>query len=299
MRIEYKDIKKNNWFLITWDLSNKCNYRCTYCPGMFHDGSSGWPDINEVKGFVKKINELLPEKNICFRISGGEPTYWKHFIDFARCVKSYGNSFSYLTNGSRDITYFKTINQLTDGMILSYHPEYSKKEHFIGISKVIDCPIAVNLMIVPEKFDEIISLAEYLYLNSNMAIWPKVILDKINMTNNVALYSEEQRLKIKNWKYFRKLDDTNIHRGPILLDGIEVSANDLILQSINKYNGWTCWSGIDQINISFEGNIYRADCQVGGIIGTIKDFKLPSTPQICNKESCTCLSDIYLRKNYE
>jgi uncharacterized radical SAM superfamily Fe-S cluster-containing enzyme len=146
MKIEYKDSKKNNWFLITWDLSNKCNYRCNYCPSMFHDGSLGWPKIEEVEKFVKKINELLPEKDICFRISGGEPTYWKNFIDFAKCVKSYDNSFSYLTNGSRDITYFKTMNQLTDGMILSYHPEYSKKEHFIEISKVMDCPIAVNLM---------------------------------------------------------------------------------------------------------------------------------------------------------
>ena len=296
MKIEYKDSKKNNWFLITWDLSNKCNYRCNYCPSMFHDGSLGWPKIEEVEKFVKKINELLPEKDICFRISGGEPTYWKNFIDFAKCVKSYDNSFSYLTNGSRDITYFKTMNQLTDGMILSYHPEYSKKEHFIEISKVMDCPIAVNLMISPDNFDELISLADYLYNNSNMAIWPKVILDKINMTNNIASYSKEQKLKIKNWPYFRKLNDNKIHRGSILLDGTEISANDLILQGINKYNGWVCWSGIDQINISFERNIYRADCQVGGVIGTITDFKLPNITQICTKESCNCLSDIYIKK---
>jgi hypothetical protein len=74
------------------------------------------------------------------------------------------------------------------------------------------------------------------------------------------------------------------------------SANDLILQGINKYNGWVCWSGIDQINISFERNIYRADCQVGGVIGTITDFKLPNITQICTKESCNCLSDIYIKK---
>jgi len=296
MKIEYKDSRKNNWFLITWDLSNKCNYRCNYCPSMFHNGSSGWPDIDEVKAFVKKINKLLPEKDICFRISGGEPTYWKHFIEFAECVKSYGNSFSYLTNGSRDTTYFKTINRLTDGVILSYHPEYANKDHFIEISKIIDCPIAVNLMMIPENFNELLSLADYLYVNSKMAIWPKLILDKINMTNNIAFYSKEQTLKIKNWPYFRKLNDDKIHRGSILLDSNEVSANDLILQGINKYNGWDCWAGLDQINISFEGNIYKADCQVGGIIGTIRDFTLPNIPQVCNKESCNCLSDIYLKR---
>jgi len=296
MEIKYKNSDKENWFLITWDISNKCNYRCSYCSSMFHDGSSGWPDVNEVKAFVKKINELLPEKDICFRISGGEPTYWKHFIDFAECVKLYGNSFSYLTNGSRDITYFKTINQLTDGVILSYHPEYANKDHFIEISKVMDCPVAVNLMIDPDRFDEMVSLADYLYNNSSMAIWPKLILDKTLMTNRLVSYSIEQKEQIKKWPYFRKLDDIKIHRGSILLDSTEISANDLILQGINKYNGWMCWSGIDQINISFEGNIYKADCQVGGIIGTIRDFMLPSAPQLCNKESCNCLSDIYLRK---
>ena len=296
MEIKYKNSDKENWFLITWDISNKCNYRCSYCSSMFHDGSSGWPDVNEVKAFVKKINELLPEKDICFRISGGEPTYWKHFIDFADYVKLYGNSFSYLTNGSRDITYFKTINQLTDGVILSYHPEYANKDHFIEISKVMDCPIAVNLMIDPDRFDEMVSLADYLYNNSSMAIWPKLILDKNLMTNRLVSYSIEQKEQIKKWPYFRKLDDIKIHRGSILLDSTEISANDLILQGINKYNGWMCWSGIDQINISFEGNIYKADCQVGGIIGTIRDFMLPPAPQLCNKESCNCLSDIYLRK---
>ena len=103
MKIEYVDKQKENWFLITWDLSNKCNYRCSYCPSMFNDGSSGWPELETVQDFVKNINNQLSYKDICFRISGGEPTYWKHFIDFAKVVKSHNNSFSFLSNGSRDV----------------------------------------------------------------------------------------------------------------------------------------------------------------------------------------------------
>ena len=296
MKLEYATPGKENWFLITWDLGNKCNYRCSYCPSMFNDGSTGWPGWSDVKNFVKKINDQLPSKEICFRISGGEPTYWKHFLDFAETAKSYGNSFSFLTNGSRDINYFKAISPLTDGLILSYHPEYADKDHFVEISKVMDCPVAVNLMINPDNFNEMLEVAEYLYSNSTMAIWPKVILDKQTMSNNVAKYTDDQKEKISKWPYFRKLNDTKIHRGELLLDGRIVTANDLILQGLNKHNGWTCWSGIDQINISFTGDIYRADCQVGGSIGNIHNFELPSSPQTCNKTSCNCLSDIYLRK---
>ena len=297
MKLEYKDPNKKDWFLITWDLSNKCNYRCSYCPSQFNDGSSGWPNWTDVKNFIKTINEQLPSKNICFRISGGEPTYWKHFLEFAECANTYGNSFSFLSNGSRDLIYFNLVNPWTDGIILSYHPEYASKEHFVEISKAMSCPIAVNLMLTPDNFSEMLTVADYLYHNSNMAIWPKIVLDKVSMSNDVAPYNTEQREIIKNWTYFRKLNDTKIHRGELLLNEQVVTANDLILQNLNKHIGWTCWSGLDQINISFEGDIYRADCQVGGSIGNIRNFTLPSKPQICTKKSCNCLSDIYIRKH--
>lgn len=297
MKLEYKDINKKNWFLVTWDLGNKCNYRCSYCPSAFNDGSSGWPKWEDVKNFVKEINQLLPYKDICFRISGGEPTYWKHFLDFAKLVKSYGNNFSFLSNGSRDITYFKSINQFTDGLILSYHPEYADESHFINIAREMLCPVAVNLMISPENFNEMISVAKNLHDNSLMAIWPKVILDKQTMSNKIADYTPNQTEFIKSWPFFKKLNDSKIHRGDMLLDDELVTANDLLLQGLNKHNGWTCYAGLDQINISFTGEIYRADCQVGGTIGTIQDFILPVSTVVCNKEYCNCLSDIYLRKS--
>ena len=300
MRIEYKDSKKNNWFLITWDLSNKCNYRCNYCPSMFHDGSSGWPDIVKVKEFIKKINKLLPNKDICFRISGGEPTYWKHFLEFAKGVKEYNNSFTFLTNASRDILYFKEINPFVDGLILSYHLQYSNIDNFCKIIDIMECPVAINLMMIPTEFDQLLNIAERLY-NNGAAVWPKILLDKTSdidiITNNTIEYSLEQKQIIQEWKYFRKIDDSKIHRGKLLLDDVEITANDLILSGKNSHKGWQCWAGLDMINIDFWGNIYRANCEQGGNLGNIENFKLPIDTLICNKELCACLSDIYLRKS--
>lgn len=299
MKLEYRDPKKENWFLVTWDLGNKCNYRCSYCPSMFNDGSTGWPAWTDVDKFVKRINEEVPFKDICFRISGGEPTYWKHFIDFAKCAKSHNNSFSFLSNGSRPIEYFHSIAPYTDGLILSYHPEYASEAHFVAISKVMTCPVAVNLMMSPDNFNEMLEIAEYLYNNSTMAIWPKLILDKQTMSNEVAPYTAEQKEQIKNWPYFRKLDDSKIHRGELLLDNNPVTANDLILQGLNKHRGWTCYAGIDMVNIDFTGNIFRANCEQGLTLGTISNFSLPKAPITCDKNECNCLSDIYLRKHNE
>lgn len=299
MKIEYANANKQNWFLVTWDLGNKCNYRCSYCPSMFNDGSAGWPAWTDVRNFIKQLNTQVLGKEVCFRISGGEPTYWKHFIDMASEVKSYGNTFTFLSNGSRDLNYFRAIEAFTDGLILSYHPEYANKDHFVEISKVMTCPIVVNLMLTPSNFEDMLEVADYLYANSNMAVWPKVVLDKQSMSNDIAPYTTAQRNKINNWPYFRKLDDSKIHRGEILLDGVNVSANDLLLNGLNKHKGWNCYSGVDQINVGFTGEVYRADCQVGGVIGTIQDVVLPTTPQRCDKDSCNCLSDIYLRKTNE
>ena len=295
--ISYKDPSRENWFLVSWTLSNKCNYRCTYCPDNVHNGTTGHPRWPTVERFIKNFS--MPGKEICYRISGGEPTYWKHFIDMGRVIKEQGHTFSFLTNGSQTVDYFKTINQFTDGMILSYHREYANLPHLIDVINSMSCPVAVNLMLLPDKFDELVDVAKTLHDNTYCAVWPKLILDKTNsefITNKVYNYSDDQKELIDNWPYFRKLDDAKLHRGELLLDGVEISANDLILKDLNHHKGWLCYGGIDMINIDMWGNIYRSDCQNGGPLGNIERFGLPTIPIICERNTCSCLSDIYLRK---
>jgi len=297
LKLEYVDTAKENWFLVSWTLSNKCNYRCEYCPDILHNGSTGQPKWETVKNFVEK---LKVNKTICYRLSGGEPTYWKHFIDLAKLVKEQGHYFSFVTNGSQRVDYYKKVSKYTDGFIISYHPQYADVEHFIDIANNVDCPVAVHLMLVPDKFDELQSIAEKLYNGStNITIEPKVIVDKTSgdfVTNKVTEYSPEQKDVIANWKYSRELDFTNLHRGELLFNGEEIAGHEIILQKKNSYVGWKCWAGIHGVNIDMWGNLYRADCQYGGALGNLERYKLPSQPITCGKSICSCLSDIYLKK---
>jgi organic radical activating enzyme len=296
--ITYADPDKENWFLVSWTLSNKCNYKCSYCPSNLHSGTTGQPQWSTVERFVK--NFAVPDKHLCYRISGGEPTYWKHFIDLARLVKEQGHTFSFMTNGSQTVDYYKEISQYADGIIISYHPEYADLDHIIEVCNSVDSIVAINLMLVPEEFDRQLEVAEYLYNGADKAaIWPKVILDKSdpdNITNTPADYTLEQLDIIKNWKYFRKLDDSVLHRGDILLDGLATDANELILKGLNRHRGWNCYGGLDMINIDMWGNLYRSDCKNGGALGNIERYGLPVIPIRCDMDSCNCLSDIYLRK---
>jgi hypothetical protein len=77
----------------------------------------------------------------------------------------------------------------------------------------------------------------------------------------------------------------------------ESNVNDLLANETNKFKGWLCWAGVQNITIDNEGNVWRAICRVGGKLGTIyDDFKVPTDPIICTKESCTCAADIQLSK---
>ena len=296
MKLEYADKSMENWFLVSWTLSNKCNYRCEYCPDILHDGSTGQPKWETVKHFVEN---LKVDKDVCFRMSGGEPTYWKHFYDMAKLVKSCGHNFTYVTNASQSVEYFKSINEYTDGVFLSYHSAYADAQHFIDVCQVLDCPKVVAVMLLPEHFDEMYNIAERIHNETDAMVEPKIIVDKVNdeyPTNKVYEYSQEQKEKIKQWPFTRMLNYKGIHRGALMYDEQYIDANKLILEGKNKFSGWKCWAGMDGINIDMWGNMYRADCQFGGAIGNLERYKLPTNPIVCQKMICSCLSDIYIRK---
>ena len=301
MKLTYKDPAKNNWFLVSWTLSNKCNYRCEYCPDILHNGSTGQPQWSTVKRFVQNFN--LKDKKICYRLSGGEPTYWKHFIDLAELVKEEGHKFTFISNGSQSPEYFKKIAPYTDGMMLSYHKAYANPEHFIKIINESKIETVINMMLLPSDFEEIFALAEKIYSSTARAsIVPKVIVDKTsseNITNEVMIYTEAQKQLIKDWPFSRKVNDEELHRGAMMLNDEVVNANDLILQDKNKFSGWNCWAGLHGVNIDMWGNMYRADCQFGGAIGNLERYKLPKEKILCGKERCSCLSDIFIRKELQ
>lgn len=297
MKLTYRDPKKEDWFLVSWSLSNKCNYRCSYCPDILHNGSTGHAEWKTVSNFVKNFTQ--PGKTICYRLSGGEPTYWKHFIDLAKLVKEQSHVFSFLTNGSQTIDYYKEISKYTDGMIISYHEEYADLDHIVEISKNVDCPVFINLMLLPDKFESLYTVAKTLFeQGKDINVWPKVIVDKTDavVTNQIVNYTEEQKEMIKDWPFFRKVNDDLLHRGELLLDDNPITANDLIIKNLNEHKGWRCWAGLHMINIDIWGDIYRADCQQGGAIGNLTQYAMPDSPLICGAKKCACLSDIYLRK---
>lgn len=77
----------------------------------------------------------------------------------------------------------------------------------------------------------------------------------------------------------------------------ESNVNHLLAAETNKFKGWLCWAGLQNITIDNDGIVWRAICKVGGKLGDIhKGFVVPTEPIICTKESCNCAADIQLSK---
>lgn len=80
-------------------------------------------------------------------------------------------------------------------------------------------------------------------------------------------------------------------------DSEESNVNNLLASETNKFKGWMCWAGIQNLTIDNDGIVWRAICKVGGKLGDIYNgFTVPTEPIICTKDSCNCAADIQLSK---
>lgn len=75
--------------------------------------------------------------------------------------------------------------------------------------------------------------------------------------------------------------------------------NELLLNLTNRFKGWKCYLG-NQVIIDFNGDIYRSNCQIEGPVGNMhtitKDYKIPQTVYMCNKEYCNDYCDLQISK---
>src|SRR5208282_2499856 len=79
-------------------LTNKCNYRCSYCYATSGVQAHPMLPLELLKSVVDDAMSLAPHINC--EMSGGEPLLYPSVFDLAQYVKSKGNSIYLLTNGS-------------------------------------------------------------------------------------------------------------------------------------------------------------------------------------------------------
>ena len=294
--------------VVNWCMLNICNYKCSYCPPYLHSGTTGWPDLDETIAFCSNVIDHNDGKNIYFEFTGGEVTYWKEFPQLTDYLKTFDDVYvGVISNGSNKLDWWDQMKDKLDHACLSFQPEFAKREHYIKLTKLINGHMRthVNLMMHPDHFDLCISVVEELVKdvpNVSIALQPLLV----DFKDELYKYTDEQ-MKIIDDQFelfgsrVRWTKDWPIFRGAMKLVGGEKqmtsSAHRFISEGVNRWKGWRCYAGVEQIVIDTDGRIWRGWCLEGGSLGFIENYiKLPEEPIICSRDYCHCNFDIMCTK---
>lgn len=307
-RLEHKNEAAKTTVVVNWCMTDVCNYNCSYCIPYLHKGNKGQPDYEVVMNFCKKVIEAYSPNKICFEFTGGEITTWKEFKRLIKELKGYPNiAIGIISNGSKNIDYWKTVTQYLDHVCLSYQPEMANKDHYLNVVKLLSQEVRthVNIMMHPLYFDDGLYIAETISKNIenvSMALQPLLV----DFKDELYEYTDDE-LKILDQQhelYGAKVKWTKewpVYRGAMNMvydnKTIATSPQRFISHEENKWKGWKCYAGVEQIVVDLDGRIWRGWCKEGGSLGNINgEVNLNPDPIICNKEFCHCNFDIMCTK---
>jgi organic radical activating enzyme len=306
-KLEHEHEFAKNTVVINWCLLNKCNYKCSYCPDYLHNGSSGRPDYDEVTEFCTNVIDHYQGKNIYFEFTGGEVTYWKDLPMLVEFLKTHEDVYvGVISNGSQKLSWWDKMKRELDHACLSFQPEFSNREHYIKLARLISGHMRthVNLMMHPDHFIECISVVDELVetvRNISVALQPLSVdfKDELYKYTPSQLDIIDKQFELYGSKV--KWDkDWPIFRGSMKVIGereMTSSSHRFISEGVNRWKGWRCYIGVEQIVVDTDGRIWRGWCMEGGCLGYIKNYvKLPEDPIICGRDYCHCNFDIMCTK---
>ncbi len=122
---------------ITWDLSRRCNYACSYChpsvSNQFDSHHSARTLIEAIDRLNERFCKGIPTKWV---ITGGEPTVNPGFMEAVDRINGHGHLIHVQSNGSRGPAYLRElINKACVG--LSCHLEAGATDRFIESCRAI------------------------------------------------------------------------------------------------------------------------------------------------------------------
>lgn len=297
---------------INWALMNICNYSCRYCHSDLNSGSIKPPSYEVVLKFIEKImassnnHGLIPY----FEFGGGEVTLFRMFGQFVEKIYGNGGRVNIVSNGSKNISWWQDNAKYLSGVSLSFHINDIKSEsHFIEVSKVLEGSATtrfhVNIMMVPERFDDCLAFANKLKQEVRCSIALQPLFEGFGhggITKKYS-YSFEQEQIMKDFRgrsELKTLPPSMAELEVKYADGTtkNLSTFDLIANDQTNFVGWDCYAGIDSLVITFSGDIYRSWCMQDGPIGSIYDenIKLPTQPTKCRTKICQCGVDLSAKK---
>ena len=304
---------------ITWQVSDFCNFKCSYCnPG-------NWAGLNPKKNTPEDFQKIIDnfDKIITayedrgyhgykFFFSGGEPTVWPHLLPLIKWLKIRADDphIAINTNLSTSTAWWKTNYHLFHDIVASYHIDFANTPRYIDNLVFLQDKVnylCCRMMMQENRFDEVIVFGEKLktILQNYNVEWVPLFSD-IGTHVGPWNYSEPRMHDFFKTHTFES--QTKLPKPPgskwhtaskeVYASGFEqpLNGNRLVAERRNFFSGWKCYVD-ESLFINSQGNISAASCgqgpALGNIYGTVTTISNAIT---CKKEQCTCGTDILITK---
>lgn len=309
---------KNKKFVnFTWQVSDVCNYKCSYCnPGNYGAKHKNTDTEQYIKVLDKLIENFKAEdyQHFKFFFSGGEPTIWPPFLDICKYLREKvpNATIAVNTNLSRSNEWWRKNHIYFDDIVASFHIEGCNQDNYLQNVEFLQYKVnylACRILMHDERFQEVVDFSEKLKSTlKNCVIEYAALFEELKPHSGMHYYEDEwKREFIKNNSYFHKrevdfsyLNNSNqAYCFEVYNDGSHggVNATRVISSGQNNFKDWKCWIN-DSIFINPAGEIQLASCRMARKIGNIHsdDISLLSEPVKCAVQSCGCGTDINIRK---
>lgn len=352
VRVGQRTMLYRDMFTVSWLLGRYCNYRCSYCWPYARSDTKDHRPTPLMLHTVDEIKRQARERNFNsfhFSLSGGEPTFHPAYIDILNHLNADAHNTNYTSvhmtsNMSRPLKWFETQyvpavkNFHRASITASCHREHvdtdRKVEEFadkLVLCQEYDTQITINMVMVPEQFDEIYDLSLYFHNRGiNVTLKPQSdptasrvvdgytpeMLAKLHNGMPQRAYTEQKALKsglVQRPKPTYMIDRADTQRKKQVdvdahyqIEFVDKSGQPWFMDqaerfnafNFNNFNQWECSSGYRSIIIREpDGTVKRSYSCSEVPLGHIETgFKLYDKPMPCGGTSCVSSADSKIPK---
>jgi MoaA/NifB/PqqE/SkfB family radical SAM enzyme len=352
VRVGQRTMLYRDLFTVSWLLGRYCNYRCSYCWPYARSDTKDHRPTPLMLHTVDEIKRQARERNFNsfhFSLSGGEPTFHPAYIDILNHLNNDVHNTNYTSvhmtsNMSRPIKWFEekyvpaVKNFHRASITASCHREHVDTDKKVAefadklvLCQEYDTQITINMVMVPEQFNEIYDLALYFHERGiNVTLKPQ---SDPTASRVVDGYTPEMLAKLHNGMPQRAFTEQKAARADLvkrpkptyLIDKADTGykqqasvdahyqvefidkegapwfmdqAERFNAFNFNNFKDWECSSGYRGIIIREpDGTVKRSYSCAEVPLGHIETgFKLYDKPMPCGSKSCVSSADSKIPK---
>lgn len=289
-------------FEIEWELTERCNYSCSYCASYDNSVPTHFKSVEEYKKAVIYLRRYIDNKKAKINFLGGEPTLNKNWTDLIRVLNEENFVCRLTTNLSiHPKKYVHKLEGLSNFIITSFHPEFTSPSHFVEKVKLLqqhDLLHSVSVMADTKNWKSVIEV--YNNLKDIVEDCPIVkITDEHSSDTSISSgyinYTDEQLKQIE------QSISTNKKEYEIIVDGDSHTVDSLRQVNNLNFKGMMCAVGKERLHIKPDGDVYPSACFLNlrrSKMGNIYKENIRKVKRAvkCPFTHCYCGPDIRIEK---